>query len=121
MSKEPGWEAWESFVNEQLGLRPTPGSGNQWYSKGDGIDGSDSEYAVMVESKYTEKASFSINTKLLCNYRDIAFMAGRKFALCVRLWGRGQRQPADFAVIPFDMFVDLIEKAKEWEKYAGQT
>ncbi|ACH62164.1 hypothetical protein MYRNA_195 [Mycobacterium phage Myrna] len=115
MRQQPGWEAWESHVNETLGLSGTAGSGNQWYEKGDGVDKSDSEYAFQVESKYTEQTGFRV-TKVVGDYAKQAAMAGKKFALCVRIWGRGQKQPSDYAVIPFEVFVDLVERAKEAEQ-----
>ncbi len=114
------WKAWEDHVNECLGLTGTAGSGNQWYEKGDGIDHSDSEYAFQVESKNTEAATFSVNRKVLAGYQDQAANAGKKFALCVRTWGRGESRPADYAVIPFEVFVDLVERAKAGENATSQ-
>lgn len=114
MRATPGWSAWESYVNERLGLSSTAGSGNQWFEKGDGVDKSDSEYAFQVESKYTEGVGFRVS-RVVSDYAMQAAMAGKKFALCVRIWGRGQKQPADYAVIPFEVFVDLVERAKEAE------
>lgn len=116
MNIQPGWEHWENHVNERLGLQGTAGSGNQWYEKGDGIDRSDSEYAFQVESKYTEQGSFSLKYKLTGKYAEQAALAGKKFAQCIRIWPRGTTQPRDYAVIPFDVFEDLVAKAKEWER-----
>lgn len=115
MRHQPGWSAWESYVNEELGLSGTPGSGNQWHAKGDGYDPTDSEYALQVESKYTEGLSFGISRKKVNGYAKQAALAGKKFALTVRIWTRGAVEPADYAVIPFEMFVDLIKTAKEAE------
>ncbi|QZE10511.1 holliday junction resolvase [Mycobacterium phage ScoobyDoobyDoo] len=119
MIPKPGWDVWESYVNETLGLSPTAGSGNQWYEKGDGIDRSDSEYAFQVESKYTEQAGFRV-TKVVGDYARQAAMQGKKFALCLRIWAKGQKIPTDYAVIPFDVFVDLVQRAKEGEQLAQQ-
>jgi len=115
MRHQPGWSAWESYVNETLGLSATAGSGNQWHEKGDGVDPSDSEYAFQVESKYTEQAGFRVG-KVVADYARQAAMHGKKFALCLRIWSRGQKTPADYAVIPFEVFVDLVQRAKASEE-----
>lgn len=119
MNQNPGWEHWENLVNERLGLSATAASGSQWYEKGDGVDRSDSEYAFQVESKYTEQASFSV-TKVVGKYAEQAALAGKKFALCIRVWPRGVLAPRDYAVIPFDVFVDLVERAKAGEDASTQ-
>jgi hypothetical protein len=119
MHQQPGWEHWESHVNDRLGLMGTAGSGNQWYEKGDGVDHSDSEYAFQVESKYTEQGSFSLKYKLTGKYAEQAALAGKKFAQCIRIWPRGTVKPQDYAVIPFEVFVDLVERAKAGEERAA--
>lgn len=119
-SSQPGWEVWEKRVNEDLGLTPTAASGSQWYQKGDGVDPSDSEHAYQVDAKYTEKASRSIGYKEFKQLANQAAFAGKKFALPIRIWPRGQVSPADLAVITFEDFVDLVEKAKKWEKHGEE-
>lgn len=117
MRHQIGWEAWEQRVNAELGLQPTLASGSQFHDKGDGVDRGQGEYAYMVDAKYTERISFSVGP-VMKKYVMQASMSGKKFALCVRLWARGQVTPQDYAVIPFDDFVDLVEKARHWERNA---
>lgn len=116
MRSDPGWETWEQHVNTQLGLSGTAGSGNQWFEKGDGIDKSDSEWAYQVDAKYTDKASRSVSIKEFGQLAKQAYMQGKKFALPIRLWPRGQLQPTDLVVITFEDFAALVEAAK-----AGET
>lgn len=117
MRHTPGWEAWEAYVNDVLDLTPTAGSGNQFYEKGDGVDKSDSEWAFQVDAKYTDKASRSVGHKEFGQLAQQARMAGKKFALPIRLWPRGQLMPLDLVVITFADFHGLVETAKEWERH----
>lgn len=112
MRQVPGWQPWENYVNEQLGLEATVASGSQFYDKGDGVDRSRSEWAYQVDAKYTDKTSFSVNRKLLGDYVVRASMAGKKFAMAVRCWGRGHHQPEDYVIIPFRDFKALLEVAR---------
>lgn len=111
-----GWETWENFVNNQLGLSSTAGSGNQWFEKGDGIDKSDSEWAYMVDAKFTDKGSRSVSIKEWTSLAKQAWMAGKKFALPVRLWPAKNHQPTDLVVISFEDFCALVTAAKEEEE-----
>jgi len=116
--QQPTWEYWENYVNTELGLSATAASGSQWYEKGDGVDPSDSEYAYQVDAKFTEKASRSVSVKEWTQLSNLARMAGKKFALPLRLWPRGTIAPTDLVVISFEDFADLVEKAKRWESNA---
>lgn len=115
MRPQPGWEAWEKHVNETLGLSATAASGSQWYEKGDGVDKSDSEWAFQVDAKYTDKASRSISIKEWDGLGKLARMAGKKFAIPVRLWPRGALGPTDLVVISLEDFAALVCAAKAGE------
>jgi hypothetical protein len=108
----PGWEAWEDEVNKALGLSSTVGSGSQAYDPGDGTDRrhhSVTDYALQVDAKYTERTSFSLNSKLIRQWSDRALAQGKRFVLPVRFWTKGSNAPEDYVVIPFDDFVGLVE------------
>lgn len=113
MRHVPGWEPWESYVNERLGLEATVASGSQFYDKGDGVDRGRGDWAFQVDAKYTDKLSFSVNRKLLADYVVRASMSGKRFALAVRCWGRGHHQPADYVVLPFEVFKEMLDIVKE--------
>lgn len=118
MRHTKGWRSWEVQVNDELGLDPTVASGSQFHDKGDGVDRSQSGYAYQVDAKYTESGSYSI-TKTMAQWTNQAARSGKKFALCVRIWPRIQAVPSDYAVIPFDDFVDLLDKARNLEDDIG--
>ncbi len=115
MRHVPGWQPWESYVNEQLGLDPTVASGNQFYDKGDGVDRSQGEWAFQVDSKYTDKISFSTKAREMTQWATQAMSRGKQFVLAVRCWPRGYHQPVDFAVVPFDTFSSMLSRLKELE------
>lgn len=48
-----------------LGVKPQPGSGNQWFAK---MDVADSQ--ILWSLKYTEKESFSLNKKVMREVED---------------------------------------------------
>lgn len=111
----PGWKPWETYVNERLGLDATVASGSQFYDKGDGVDRGRGEWAYQVEAKYTDKISFAVKGKELGQWVTRARMAGKRFALVVRVWGRGYAQPSDYVVLPFEDFVELLAALREAE------
>lgn len=111
MRYTPGWAPWETHVNERLGLDATVASGSQFYDKGDGVDRGQGEWAYQVDAKYTERASFSIVPEMAA-WVTRAAMSGKKFALAVRIWPRGRPQPADYVVIPFEDFVELVDRVR---------
>lgn len=115
MRQIPGWSAWETYVNEKLGLEATVASGSQFYDKGDGVDRGQGDWAFQVDAKYTDKLSFPVNRRVLDQYVMRASMAGKRFVLAVRCWGRGHHQPSDFAVIPFELFLAMLERIREAE------
>lgn len=113
-----GWKPFEDHVNELLGLDATVASGSQFYDKGDGVDRSESEFAIQADAKYTERASFSVNHKLLHQWATRARQSGKRFVLAIRLWSPVLNSPDDFVVLSLSDFAELLEKAKEAE-HAG--
>jgi len=114
MRHVPGWQPWETYVNEQLGLDPTVASGSQFHDKGDGVDRV-GDWPFQVDSKYTDKLSYSIKTKDMRTWIDQAHRVGRHFALAVRCWARGYPQPHDYVVIEFELFKAMRDRIKELE------
>lgn len=118
MRRELGWEAWESYANRALGLSATVASGSQAHDPGDGVDRrhhSETDYALMVDCKYTEKKSFSLNGKLMAQYVQRAAEAGKRFILPVRLVDRGGLEVHDYVVVPLQDYVTLLETYREVE------
>ena len=118
MRHELGWEAFERHVNRSLGLQATIASGSKAYDPGDGVDRRhprETDYALMVDCKYTEQKSFSISAKLLSQYVRRAAEAGKAFVLPVRLVDKGANEVHDFVVVPLQDYVMLLEKFREAE------
>lgn len=108
-----GWDAFELHCQEMLGLSGTAASGSQWHDPGDGVDQrhyTETDYALMIDAKYTKQRSFSVNLAFMRTWLNRAGEAGKRFALPIRFedW-RGQTE--DFIVVPLNDYVELIEKA----------
>jgi hypothetical protein len=113
------WEAWEAEVNAALGLSSTAGSGSQAHDPGDGTDRrhpSQTDYAIQADAKFTERASFSVNAKLLKQWSDRATAQGKNFVLPVRVWQKGLNGPDDYAVVPWQDYVALVESHRDGER-----
>lgn len=122
MRHEPGWAAWEAYVNRMLGLDSTAASGSQAHDPGDGVDRrhhSQTSYAVMVDAKYTEKKSFSLVAKTMRQYVLRAIESGKSFALPVRLVDPKARTVDDYVVLPFQDYLMLVETYREMESGHG--
>ena len=118
MRHELGWEAWERYVNKALCLDSTIASGSKAYDVGDGVDRRhrrETDYALMVDCKYTEQKSFSLNGKLMDQYVHRAAEAGKSFILPVRLVVKGGMDVKDFVVVPFEDYRMLLETYREAE------
>lgn len=119
MRHELGWAAWEAYVNRLLGLDSTVASGSQAHDPGDGVDRrhhTETDYALMVDAKYTERKSFSISAKLMGQYVRRAAEAGKSFLLPVRLVDTGTKEVHDFVVVPLQDYVMLLETYREAER-----
>lgn len=119
MRNDPGWAAWESYINRLLGLDSTVASGNQAHDPGDGVDRrhhSETDYALMVDAKYTEQKSFSLNRTLMDQYVRRAAEAGKSFVLPVRLLDTKTKQVHDYVVVPLQDYVALLETYREVER-----
>jgi hypothetical protein len=107
-----GWEGFEQYVNDELGLDSTVASGSQFYDKGDGKHRDNGDWAYQVDAKYTEKASWPPVAKKMAKWVTEAALSGKRFALPVRLWPRDQIQPQDYVILPFEDFVELVRIAR---------
>lgn len=107
----PKWEQFEHHVQEFLNLRSTPGSGNQWHDVSDGRSRSEDSYKLMVDCKFTESKSYSLNGKLLQGWYDKATELGYHFALPVRLEGSAGRTK-EWVAITLDDYVELVESMR---------
>lgn len=119
MRHDLGWAAWESYINRLLGLDSTLASGSQAHDVGDGVDRrhhSETDYALMVDCKYTEQKSFSVNAKLMAQYVRRAAENGKSFLLPVRLSDTSTKQVHDYVVVPLQDYVMLLESYREVER-----
>lgn len=113
------WDAWESYINQVLGLEATLASGSQAHDPGDGVDRrhhSETDYAIMADAKYTERKSFSISAKLMGQYVRRAAEFGKRFVLPVRLVDSGTKEVHDYIVVPLQDYVELLEVYRDVER-----
>lgn len=103
----PDWRSAEKKAQKVLGLSPTPGSGNQWYSKGDSVGSNTNDLLdLMVETKSTDKKSYSVRRDWLAEYRDMAMENGKVLALHIQFQEPG-RSPQDYILLELGDFVEL--------------
>ncbi|QDF18641.1 holliday junction resolvase [Gordonia phage Pupper] len=115
MSPKPAWAAFEDDVNDALGLERTAASGSQWHDPGDGVDRAhygDSDFRLMVDSKYTQGKTYSLSAKFLRDYENRAAEAGRRFALPIRFADKDTGRTDDYIVLSLDDFSELLGKVK---------
>lgn len=104
----PKWEQFEQQVQKLLDLRSTPGSGNQWHDVGDGVSRPEDPYKLIVDCKFTESKSYSLNAGVLQKWWDKATGLGYYFALPVRLDGHEDRIK-EWVTVPLDDYAELLE------------
>lgn len=104
----PAWEKFEHEVQELLFLRSTPGSGNQWHDVSDGRSRPEDPYKLMVDCKFTEAKSYSLNGRTLQDWWDKATGLGYYFALPVKLNGSDGRIK-EWVTVPLDDYAELVE------------
>lgn len=108
------WRKWELEVQELLGLRDTPGSGNQWYAPSDGMSPQNSRWRFMVDCKHTEHKSFILTRKLLEPWLQKAGEWGCRFLLPVRIQADPhdpKSKSLDLIVMTVDDFAELLAAA----------
>jgi len=113
-----GWQAFEKHCNQLLGLQPTISSGSQWHDPGDGVDRrhyTATDYALMIDAKYTEASSFTVRASKMHEWVIRAQLAGKRFALPVRLMPRWADTPEDYIVVPLDDYAELLAKVRARE------
>lgn len=107
----PKWEQFEHEVQKLLGLRSTPGSGNQWHDVSDGVSKVEDPYKLMVDCKFTESKTFRLDGKVLQDWWDKATELGYYFALPVRLDGSSGRHK-EWVVVHLDDYAELVESIR---------
>ena len=104
------WRSAEAKAQEVLRLVGTPGSGNQWYAKGDSV-GTDSGNLLdlMVETKSTQNKSYSVRRDWVAEYRKTAMMVDKVFALHIQFQKAGGK-PQDYILLELGDFAEMINK-----------
>jgi len=113
-----GWQAFEAHANSVLGLRATIASGSQWHDPGDGVDPrhhSETDFALLIDAKYTEAGSFTVNAAKLLAWTQKAQEMGKRFAMPIRLMPKWADEPEDYVVLRLDDFAELLDKVRETE------
>lgn len=103
-SKNEDWYKWEEEVARLFDTKPTPGSGNQDWQKGDVVT---EDY--ILDCKNTDKDSYSIKNSLFEKYEKIAALEGKNFAVALNLNGR------KLIITPLEDFVDIADFAKKYQ------
>lgn len=96
------WRKKERELISDLGGRGTPGSGNQWFAKGDGDN-----KLFKFEVKTTEHNSYSLKNETLKKIESEALFAHRSAATILDINGY------QCVVVPFKLFQQM---AKCWEE-----
>jgi hypothetical protein len=118
-----GWQEHESYIQRMLGLDSTIASGAKFHDPGDAVDHrhpSESDFRILADAKYTEKASYSVNLKFLRQMTDKAVELGKRFILPIRLWPNTEQLPHDYVVVSLDDFAELLEKSRAWDDLVGK-
>jgi hypothetical protein len=118
MRYQRGWKAFETHACTVLGLQPTIASGSQWHDPGDGVDRrhhSETDFALLIDAKYTESNSFSVNAAKLFEWVQRAQEMGRRFAMPIRLLPKWADFPEDYVVLRLDDLGELLDKLREAE------
>ncbi len=89
----------EKRVAEQVKGKTTPGSGNQWHTKGDV-----QSKTLQVENKRTDTGRYILRAKELRRYRVLAAKAGKRFVMQVDLSEDSRDQ---YVLIPAEHFDDV--------------
>lgn len=110
MAREP-WRDHEAEIQRILGLSSTIASGSQFHDPGDAADHDhDSVFPIIADCKCTERGSYSINRKVLDQWRERAAEVGKRFVLPVRFWSRGGSD--DYVVVSLHDFAELLDLAR---------
>jgi hypothetical protein len=114
--KLPGWQQFERDLQGLLGLDATICSGNQFQDPGDAVDNTppaDGGFKLLVDCKYTESNSYSLNRKTMQQWVLKGVERGKRAIMVIRMWPRGMVYEADYVILPLDDFHELLELAKE--------
>ena len=113
-----GWMAFETHARDMLGLETTIASGSRWHDPGDGVDRrhhSETDFAMLIDAKYTEAQSHSLSATKLRHWVERAQEMGKRFAMPIRFLDRWTGNPEDYIVLRLDDFAELLSKLREAE------
>lgn len=126
-SNDVDWRRHEREVAEELGLRQTVSSGNQWYEKDDATSAEhpmDNEVQFDADMKCTSKHSYSINLEFMNDNRKRSIKHGKIFLLPVRFEvGKEHEQIDDYVVLGLKDFEYLtgLDSVRKFRKEAERS
>lgn len=111
---ERGWQAFERYIQQVLGLDSTISSGSKFYDPGDAVTrGRKAPFPLFCDAKYTEYSSRPLKLRELRDYSGRAAELGKRMVLAVRFWPQGDVEPQDYAVIGLHDFAELLDLCTE--------
>jgi len=113
----PLWKTFERYVQQLLRLDSTPGSGNQFYARGDAVDTrhpAQTAVPMLADCKCTEKGSFSLNHAFLLAESERADYLGQRFVIPIRFITGSAVD--DYIVLRLNDFAELLDLARRTEE-----
>lgn len=110
-----GWQAFEAHCQGLLGLDATISSGSRFHDPGDGVDRrhhTETDFPLIIDAKYSEAGSFTVNRRMLSQWQDRAAAMGKRFVLPIRLVDTKRQQTHDYAVMGLDDLAELLDKVR---------
>jgi hypothetical protein len=110
----PGWQEFETHVQQLLGLDSTPASGGRFHAPGDAVDHhhpTQSRFPLFADCKFTQRLSFSLNRHFLLQQSERAVELGKRFILPLRFWHHHNAYE-DYVVLRLDDFAELMDLAR---------
>ena len=126
-SDKVDWRRHEKEVANELGLRQTVSSGNQWYEKGDATTADhpmDSELQFDADMKCTSKKSFSLDVEFMNANRRRSQLNGKIFLLPVRFqYGKEYEHQCDYITLGLGDFEYLLglDAVKQYRERAERS
>lgn len=121
------WRRHEKEVAQELGLRQTVSSGNQWYEKDDATTADhpmDNDLQFDADMKCTSRKSYSLDVEFLNANRRRSQMHGKIFLLPVRFqYGKEYEHQSDYIVIGLGDFqyVTGLDAVKQYRKESEES
>jgi hypothetical protein len=110
------WRIFEDHCNELLHLSGTAASGARWHDPGDGVDHrhySETDYALLIDAKYTEAKSHAVSAFKLRNWVQRAQEMGKRFAMPLRFRDRMGGGFEDYVLVPLNDYAELLTNYRE--------